>query len=74
MKTKLSKTTVSFFGGLEGAAKALGTTPRMIRRWMRLGLSEDARDRVRAAKARMVKDAIRKKKANSVILSKRFGV
>ena len=72
MKRKLSKTTVSFFGGLEETAKALGTTPRMIRRWMRLGLSEDGRERLRVAKSIIIKAAVRKKKANHVV--KREGV
>lgn len=66
MKPRLSKATVSFFGGLEGAAKALQTTPRMIRRWMRLGLSEDGRERLRVAKAVIIKAAVHRRKANSV--------
>lgn len=66
MKPRLSKVTVSVLGGLEGAAKALGTTPRMVRRWMRLGLSADGRERVRGAMVVARKYAVRKKQANSV--------
>ena len=43
---KLSKTTVTVLGGIESAAHCLGTTTKMVRRWMRLGLSADGAERV----------------------------
>lgn len=62
----LSKITVAMLGGIDGAAGMLGTTPGMIRRWMRLGLSADGRERVRSAMSVLIKHADRKRKANSV--------
>jgi len=62
VKRRLSKTSVTFLGGVEGAAKAMGTTPRMIRRWMRLGLSEDGQDRLRSAMSVLISSALFKKR------------
>lgn len=66
MKRRLAKQTVAMLGGLEGAARALGTSPRMVRRWMRLGLSADGRGRVTTAMAILIKDAHRRRRSSIV--------
>ena len=45
----LHKGRVNFLGGINGAARALGVSPRLIRIWMKRGMSDDGAERLRQA-------------------------
>jgi hypothetical protein len=45
----LKKRAVQALGGVEGTAKALGVSTRLIRIWMRRGISQDGVERLKSA-------------------------